>query len=1142
MRRIGWNRSLRRVPLVLVPLSLLLSLLLIPSSAGAAVATAPSWQVTDVGIPTVLPAGLGKTVRYDVVAENVGGAATSSTYTIKDDVPAGISVTEVHSQPSAGSCETVGREVTCSYTEPVAPGGFVVMTVFGVVSGSTAGGLADVGSVSGGGAPAASSEAVMRAGAKGEKGPGGISEFKMTATGPTGEPVTQAGGHPQFLTTSVLLNNQYIEGAFEPIKPVEAVKDIVFYLPLGMLGNTTVANYCPPAIVETREGATGCPPSSEVGSILPLILSSATANQPNVTHEAGIFNLAPEQGYAAEFAFASNNYTFNIYANVVYHDGAYMIRVATPGLPTIAALIGLVSTFNGDLSEKYTQDGTEDTLDRGAFLTNPSDCGEGQQAREASVATDRWERPGVVQSRSSLVFPALEGCGLLSFSSALSAGPDPRVAGDSTAADEPSGYKVSLEVPQAPSGALSLGTPPYEGVNFTFPLGTSLSPGAANGLTACAASGPQGIDFPTGEGVPGPPGTPAGEGEEEAADGLPQPVAGHCPASSQVGSVSAVSPVLPAGRQELKGHLYLAEPGCGNAAHPNACTPQDAADGNLYRLYLELEQAQSGVVIKLAGKALVNPGTGQITSVFEDTPQFPVGDLTLETTGGPRAGMANPQTCGTATTTGAITPWSGGVPSEPAGSFQVNEGCGAQGFAPSLTAGTTNSQAGAFSPFTLTLKREDREQDIGSLSTTLPAGLLAAVSKVAQCPEPQASQGTCSEASRVGSATVGIGAGSEPFYQSGQVYFTGPYNGAPFGLSIVTPAVAGPFNLGTVVTRVALSINPVTAQVTARTDGSGPYAIPRIIDGVPLRIRTVNVTLNNPAFTFNPTSCAKQSILGTAYSTQGTPASISAPFEATGCQGLAFKPVLKASTQAQASKANGTSLVVKITSGAGQANIGKVDLQLPKQLSSRLTTLQKACTEAQFNANPAGCPEASFIGTAKAITPVLNVPLAGPAILVSHGGAAFPDVVFVLQGEGVRIDLDGGTQIKGKVTYSRFETVPDAPISSFETTLPAGPHSVLGTNVPEKDRYNLCGQKLTMPTTITGQNGAVINQDTAVSITGCPKVKSLTRAQKLAAALKACRKKAKGKRAACEKAARKKYGAAKKASRASHVNGGKEGK
>jgi hypothetical protein len=193
-----------------------------------------------------------------------------------------------------------------------------------------------------------------------------------------------------------------------------------------------------------------------------------------------------------------------------------------------------------------------------------------------------------------------------------------------------------------------------------------------------------------------------------------------------------------------------------------------------------------------------------------------------------------------------------------------------------------------------------------------------------------------------------------------------------------------------------------------------------------------------------------------------------------------------------------------------------------------LTTLQKACTEAQFNTNPAGCPEASDIGTAKAITPILNTPLTGPAYLVSHGGAAFPDVEFVLQGEnGVQIVLDGGTQIKNGVTYSRFESVPDTPISSFETVLPEGPHSVLSTDIPTSAKNSLCGQSLTIPTTITGQNGAVLTQTTKIAVTGCAKVKTkaLTRAQKLAKALKACRKdKNKHKRASCERQARKKYG------------------
>jgi len=266
-----------------------------------------------------------------------------------------------------------------------------------------------------------------------------------------------------------------------------------------------------------------------------------------------------------------------------------------------------------------------------------------------------------------------------------------------------------------------------------------------------------------------------------------------------------------------------------------------------------------------------------------------------------------------------------------------------------------------------------------------------------------------------------------------------------------------------------------------------------MLQGIPLQIRTVNVNIDRPGFMFNPTNCTQQQVTATITGAQGASTPVSSPFDVGGCQGLPFKPSFAASTQAKYSKLNGASLTVKVASSPGQANIAKVDLQLPLALPSRLSTLNKACVEAQFNANPAGCPAGSIIGYAKAVTPVLNVPLIGPAILVSHGGAAFPDVEFILQGQGVTIVLDGKTDIKKGITYSHFDTVPDAPISSFETVLPEGPHSILGAYLA---KGTLCTNKLLMPTTITGQNGAVIKQTTKIAVTGCPKVKKASRARK----------------------------------------------
>ncbi len=458
-----------------------------------------------------------------------------------------------------------------------------------------------------------------------------------------------------------------------------------------------------------------------------------------------------------------------------------------------------------------------------------------------------------------------------------------------------------------------------------------------------------------------------------------------------------------------------------------------------------------------------------------------------------------------------------------------------------MQAGAVTPLAGAFSPFVFKISREDGTQRLGAITASLPDGLLGRLAGVSFCSDAQIaaasarsgegegaleqSSPSCPEASQVGVVNITVGAGSQPYAVQGKAYLAGPYKNAPLSLAIVTPAIAGPFDLGTVVVRVALYVDPNTAQISAISD-----PIPTILDGIPLDVRSVSLEMNRAGFTFNPTSCEPMSVGGQAVSTLNQTVGLSSRFQVGGCQGLPFKPAMSISTQGKTSKANGASLTVKLDQKPGEANIHKVDLTLPTVLPARLTTLQQACTEAQFNANPAGCPPGSFIGTAKALTPILNVPLTGPAILVSHGGAAFPDVVFLLQaderGADIRIDLDGKTDIKKGVTYSRFETVPDAPITNFETNLPQGPHSVLAAT------GNLCTGKLAIPTELTGQNGALVKQSTPVTVTGCPKAKVLTRAQKLALALKACHKKKGAKRASCERAARKKYGPLKKAKKA----------
>ncbi len=374
-----------------------------------------------------------------------------------------------------------------------------------------------------------------------------------------------------------------------------------------------------------------------------------------------------------------------------------------------------------------------------------------------------------------------------------------------------------------------------------------------------------------------------------------------------------------------------------------------------------------------------------------------------------------------------------------------------------------------------------------------------------------------------------------------KLYFTGPlkqtstHAASPFGLLAVTHAKAGPFDLGYVKVFSTINVNETTAAAIVKSE-----PIPDRLDGVPVELKAINVTVERPGgapFQFNPTNCEGLNITGKLTGYEGASSGISQPLHLSNCAGLPFAPKLTATVLGHGSKANGTTFKVTLESeGLGQANIHKVDLTLPEVLPSRLTTIQKACLAAVFEANPAACDEGSDIGEGIVYTPVFKNPLRGPAYLVSHGNAAFPDVEFVLQGEGVTLIVDGKTDIKKGITYSKFETAPDAPFTKFETILPAGPHSALTANVPETEEFSLCkhASSLVMPTTIVGQNGKTIDQITKIALIGCggvlgANVRKLSRAQKLAKALATCRSKykskaKKSKRIACEKQARKKYG------------------
>ena len=628
-------------------------------------------------------------------------------------------------------------------------------------------------------------------------------------------------------------------------------------------------------------------------------------------------------------------------------------------------------------------------------------------------------------------------------------------------------------MPQAPDVLGQLATPELKSALITLPDGLSLSPSVASGPKALEGCTPAQIDLlgtELGEGHPGGNGSPYD-------DGLTHASPGHCPEGSRVGEVEVTTPLL---EEPLKGYVYVAQPSCGGGGQPE-CTSASAENGELYGLYLEL--AGSGVIMKLHGRVSVNATTGQITTTFSENPQLPFVELKLKLYGGQRAALANPQSCGTTSVTSEMEPWSApasGPNATPSWPLAVAGCANPMPFAPGFSAGTVQTLAGSFTPFTMTLARKDGEQDLAGLTLTLPPGFAGAVSSVPLCPEPRAQLGTCAPGSRIGTAHVASGAGTQPLWLEGPVYLTGSYRGAPFGLSVVVPAQAGPFNLGNVVTRATINVNPSTAQVSVTSD-----PLPQIRDGVPLRLKTLNVTVDRPGFSFNPTNCDQLAVTGSVSAdlpngSPGATAAVSTPFAVSGCKNLPFNPSFEVSTQGTTSRADGASLTVKIGSPAGQANIAKAHVSLPRSLPSRLETLKLACLDAVFEANPAACPAASAVGSATAVTPILSHPLSGPAYLVSHGGAAFPDLEIVLQGEGITLVIDGKTDIKNGVTSTSFDAVPDVPVSSFELHLPEGVHSVLGA-----PGGGLCDKSLVMPTSLVGQNGALVDRETKVTVTGC---------------------------------------------------------
>jgi hypothetical protein len=882
----------------------------------------------------------------------------------------------------------------------------------------------------------------------------GLSSFDVSAS------TTQAGGHPD-VSTSMTFNTEdnpqgeidYSTTPASPLQtPVEPVKDVKVSLPEGLVGDVTGVPRCSAAMFANSSMSpyTPCPDDTQVG-VATLDIDLGLFGK-HVPMSFGVYNLQPSSDAAAEFGFTVLTTHVNVTFKVRASDGG--LDTVINGINEAARLYGQTLTLWGVPSDPSHDNwrgdcltpntGSPDpinhpfdwqpadhpgarpcrvTTPRVPLLRNPTSCGaklENTVVAASWVHQDRWAS---AETKSD----AVTGCGDVPFRPSVS------VAPTSGSADAPTGLDVTVGVEQN-RDADGLSAADVKRTVVTLPEGYTISPSAADGLKACD-------DAHVGVGADGP---------------------ADCPDASKVGSASIVSPILDT---PLTGPIYL-----GPSTSPGH-----------YKVYVVVEG--QGVRLKLPGDISADAATGRLTTTFDNTPQQPFTTFKLHFDAGDRAVLASPATCGTNDATATVTPWSSPAGRDVALTTPVALGGGvcANGnpFAPKLVAGVSNAQAGSSNTtFALAVARDDRTQTLGAISNVvLPPGLTAKVGSVPRCDSARAGAGTCGAESKVGTVDVTAGPGGDPLHLTGTAYLTEGYKGAPYGLSLVVPALAGPYDLGTVVIRSAISVGP-DARISVQTD-----PLPQILAGIPLRLHAVTLRLDRAGFMVNPTSCAGAAVTATLAGSGGERIDAVSRFGLNGCRALPFTPRMTASA-AKSTRAAGAGLHVGITQAAGQANLKTVAVSLPAGLGIKLKALGTACSQAQLDAR--NCPAASKVGGASAVTPLLNVPLKGAVYLV-QGGGRLPKLVALLQGGGLTIPLTGSTSLsRGGRIGTTFNAIPDVPISAFDLDLPHSKRQILET----ASSWPACGAAGSVA--FTGQNGARLTRTLAVR-TRCTSSKRTTK-------------------------------------------------
>ena len=858
-----------------------------------------------------------------------------------------------------------------------------------------------------------------------------VASFSASTTNADGSADTQAGSHPFESTTSFDFS---VDGGGVP---TENMKDISVNLPPGLIGDPNATPKCTVAELDIN----GCPVDSQIGTLaLDATVSLFAGAQP-------VYNMVPPKGVAAQFG--TNLLLIDAFVTVkVRTGGNYGLTAGLTNTSTLLPLFGSTLTLWGVPGDpghdavRTCPGGTTPCPSGGGetpFLTMPTQCG----ALQYSIDADSWQGDS---ASSTFNDPhPITGCQSLSFNPSINVGVGP------SSADSPSAVSVDVHVPQAPDDPASLAAPSLKSAVVTLPPGIQLSPAAANGLQACS----------------------------EAQFGPNTSAEPACPDASKIGTAEIDSPIS---ADPLTGGIWLAQ----QNANPFNST---------FAIYVATEA--DGTLIKLAARIDANPSTGQLTTTFDGTPQFPgnpqlpFSDFKLNFFGGPGAALMTGETCGTFSGSTDIQAWSSpgsGPDSSPVPTVTIGAPCGGA-FAPTFAAGSANAQAGSFGPFSLSFTRSDSDQDLSGLTVNLPAGVSAKLAGVPQCSEADIAQAqapgrtgtqeqqvsSCPASSQVGTVVTAAGPGTDPFFLSGKVYLTGPFNGAPYGLVEIVPAVAGPLDLGVVVVRQALNIDPTDAHVTVT---SQPF--PTMLEGVPLRLRRVDVDLNRSGFMVSPTSCNPMSINATLTSAGGASASDSSRFQVGGCSSLAFSPKLKIGLTGKGKTKSGDhpTLTANLTQKSGQANIKSAKVTLPLSLALDPKNSKHVCAFATAQAvhgGTVGCPTSTIVGSATAKTPLLSQSLSGKVYLVqgirtnAQGQQirTLPSLLLPLRGQ-VALDLRAQTSVsKGKLVTT-FPNVPDIPVSSFKLSLNGGSKGILVITGRGK---SICSSAQTTAATLDGQSG-----------------------------------------------------------------------